>query len=111
MVIIPCSMKTLAGLASGYSDNLMLRAAEVTLKEKRPLVVVPRESPLTTIHIENMLRVARAGATIVPAMPAFYSRPTSIDDLVDHLVGKVLDLFNIEHDLYQRWHGPDLKKP
>ena len=107
MVIIPCSMKTLAGVAGGYSDNLMLRAAEVTLKERRPLLLVPRESPLTTIHIENMLRAARAGAIILPAMPAFYSRPKTIDDLVDHLVGKVLDLLKIEHTIYRRWQGPD----
>lgn len=106
MVIIPCSMKTLAGVASGYSDNLLLRAAEVTLKERRPLLLVPRETPFTTIHMENMLRAARAGATILPAMPAFYSKPRTVDDLVDHLVGKVLDLLKIEHDLYRRWDGP-----
>ena len=106
MVVIPCSMKTLAGVASGYSDNLLLRAAEVTLKERRPLVLVPRETPLTTIHIENMLRVARAGAVVLPAMPGFYDRPKTVDDLIDHVVGKVLDVLNIEHDLYKQWTGP-----
>ena len=106
MVVIPCSMKTLAGVASGYSDNLLLRAAEVTLKERRPLVLVPRETPLTTIHIENMLRVAQAGAVVLPAMPGFYDRPKTVDDLIDHVVGKVLDVLNIEHDLYGQWTGP-----
>jgi flavin prenyltransferase len=106
MVIIPCSMKSLAGVATGYSDNLLLRAAEVTLKERRPLVLVPRETPLSTVHLENMLRAARNGAIILPAMPGFYNRPETVSELVDHLVGKVLDVLNIEHDLYTRWRGP-----
>ena len=106
MVVIACSMKSLAGIASGYSDNLILRAAEVTLKERRPLVLVPRESPLTTIHIENMLRVARAGAVVLPAMPGFYNKPRTVDDLVNQIVGKVLDILSIEHDLYKPWTGP-----
>jgi 4-hydroxy-3-polyprenylbenzoate decarboxylase len=106
MVIMPCSMKTLAGVASGYSDNLILRAAEVTLKERRPLILVPRETPFTAIHIENLLKVARSGGIIVPAMPAFYHRPKEISELVDHLVGKVLDLLKLEHTLYRRWSGP-----
>jgi flavin prenyltransferase len=106
MVVIPCSMKTLGGVASGYADNLVLRAAETTLKERRPLVLVPRETPLTIIDMENMLRAARAGMIIAPAMPAFYNKPESLDDIINHMVGKVLDLFNIEHDLYQRWEGP-----
>lgn len=111
MVVIPCSMKTLAGLASGYADNLLLRAAEVTLKEKRPLIIVPRETPLNIIHIENMLRVARAGAIVLPAMPGFYHKPKKMKDLIDHVVGKVLDALNIEHDLYLRWRGPsEIKK-
>jgi len=106
MAVIPCSMKTLSGIATGYSDNLLLRAADVTLKERRPLVVVPREAPLTTIHLENMLRVANAGGIIVPATPAFYTRPKTIEDMVDHTVGKVLDIFKVSHKLYPGWNGP-----
>lgn len=103
MVVIPCSMKTLGGIAGGYSDNLLLRAAEVTMKERRPLVLVVRETPLTLIHIENMATVARAGAVVLPAMPAFYHKPKTIEDLVDHLVGKVLDVMKVENDVYPRW--------
>jgi 4-hydroxy-3-polyprenylbenzoate decarboxylase len=110
MVVIPCSMKSLAGMATGYEDNLLLRAAAVTLKERRKLVLVPRETPLTTIHIENMLRVANAGAIILPAMPGFYHKPNSVNDLVDHVVGKVLDMLGVEHDLYKRWSGPPARK-
>ncbi len=106
MVVIPCSMKTLAGVASGYSDNLLLRAADVTLKERRPLVLVVRETPLSLIHIENMATVTRAGAIVLPAMPAFYSRPNSVDDLVNQVVGKALDALGVDHDLSRRWDGP-----
>ena len=109
MVIIPCSMKSLAGIAVDYEDNLLLRAAAVTLKEGRKLVLVPREAPLTTIQIENLLRVSRAGAIVLPAMPGFYNRPKSLEDLVDHVVGKALDVLGVEHDLYKRWSGPPVQ--
>lgn len=106
MAVAPCSTRTLAGIAHGYSGNLLLRAAEVCLKERRRLVLVPRETPLSPIHMENMLKATRAGATILPAMPAFYHRPKTLEELVDHVVGKVLDAFEIEHHLYARWEGP-----
>ena len=105
MVVIPCSMNTLGLMATGTGDHLLARAAQVTLKERRPLVVVPREMPYNIIHLENMLRLARAGATIMPASPGFYHRPTEIQDLVNHVVGRVLDQFGIEHTLFQAWSG------
>ena len=103
MIIIPCSMKTLAGIAHGYSDNLVLRAADVTLKEKRRLILVPRETPLNVVHLRNMLVLAKQGVVIVPAMPAYYHKPKDIDDQVDFVVGKVLDLLEMKHTLYKRW--------
>ncbi|WP_207707017.1 UbiX family flavin prenyltransferase [Heliorestis acidaminivorans] len=103
MIVLPCSMHALAAMSLGLADNLLTRAADVTLKEGRKLIVVPRETPLHAIHLENMARLAKAGATIVPAMPAFYHEPKSIDDLVDFVVGKVLDQAGIEHALFQRW--------
>jgi len=103
MVVIPCSMKTVAGIACGFSDNLLLRAADCTLKERRPLVLVPRETPLSAIHLRNMLTLAEAGAVILPACPGFYHRPRNIQGLVDHVVGKVFDILGIEHQLYRKW--------
>ncbi|NIP23918.1 UbiX family flavin prenyltransferase, partial [Candidatus Bathyarchaeota archaeon] len=92
MIVIPCSMKTLAGIAHGYSENLILRAADVTLKEKRKLILVPRETPLSMVHLRNMLDLASQGVFIVPAMPAYYHKPEKIEDLIDFVVGKALDL-------------------
>jgi flavin prenyltransferase len=105
MVIVPCSMHTLGAIASGIADNLLVRSAEVTLKERRRLILVPRETPLTLIHLQNMVRAAEAGAIVLPAMPAFYEKPKSLNDLIDHLVGKILDLLEIEHELFARWAG------
>lgn len=103
MIIIPCSMKTLSSIANGYEETLVARAAGVTIKESRKLVIVPRETPLTSIHLENMLKLARIGIVILPAMPGFYNKPKNVDDLINHIVGKCLDQFNIEHDLFKRW--------
>lgn len=105
MVVVPCSMKTLAGIAHGLSRNLIERSADVTLKERRPLVVVPRETPMSLIHLRNMVTATEAGAIMVPAMPAFYQMPESFDDLADFIVGRILSLLQIEHDLYPAWEG------
>jgi polyprenyl P-hydroxybenzoate/phenylacrylic acid decarboxylase-like protein len=105
MVVAPCSMKTLAAIAHGYADDLLTRAADVTLKERRPLIVLPREAPLSVVHIKNMLAAAEAGATILPPAPAFYGRPQTIAELIDHTIGKVLDLLGIHHELSPRWPG------
>lgn len=105
MVICPCTMGTLAGVASGSSRNLLERCADVVLKERRPLVLVPRETPLSEIHLENMLRLARMGVRMVPPMPAFYHAPRSVEDLVDFVVGKVLEALGIAHRLYRPWGG------
>jgi len=103
MIVSPCSMKTLSSIAVGYDETLIARAAGVTLKESRKLVLVTRETPLTAINLENMLKLARLGVVILPPVPGFYTKPKTIDDLVDHIVGKCLDQFNIEHNLYKRW--------
>ena len=103
MVVCPCSMGTLAGIAQGLSDNLIERAADVALKERRPLILVPRETPFSIIHLENMLRLARAGAVILPPSPGFYQHPQSVDDLVDFVVARILDQLRIDHQLMPRW--------
>jgi polyprenyl P-hydroxybenzoate/phenylacrylic acid decarboxylase-like protein len=105
MVVIPCSMKTVAGIACGFADNLLTRAADCALKEKRPLIIVPRETPLSSIHLRNLLTLAEAGAVILPASPGFYHRPDTIPGLVDHIVGKTLDSLRVDHHLYHRWDG------
>lgn len=105
MVIVPCSMKTLAGIRIGYADGLVGRAADVVLKERRKLVLVPRETPLSEIHLDNMLALARMGASVVPPMPAFYNNPTSVDDVLDHVVARVLDQFDLPAPSAKRWAG------
>jgi len=106
MVICPCSSNTLAAVAAGTADNLITRAALVTLKEARRLILVPREMPLSTIELANMLRISQSGGIICPACPGFYLQPTTIEELVDFVVGRVLDLLGIRHDLRVRW-SPD----
>ena len=105
MVVVPCSMKTLASIANAFDDSLVSRAAGVCIKEQRKLVLVPRETPLSKIHLDNMSKVADAGGIILPAMPGFYHRPKTMEEMVNHVVGKVLDQFNIKHDLFKRWGG------
>jgi 4-hydroxy-3-polyprenylbenzoate decarboxylase len=103
MVIMPCSMGSLSAIACGASTNLLTRAADVMLKEGRPLLLVPRETPLHAIHLENMLKLARLGVRMIPAMPAFYNGPQSLEDIVSFMVGKVMDSMGITHNLYKRW--------
>ena len=103
MVIVPCSMKTLSSISSGYDDNLISRAAGVCIKESRRLVIVPRETPLSRIHLQNMTQLAELGVIVLPAMPGFYHRPKSIDDVIAHIVGKILDQFGVQHKAFRRW--------
>lgn len=117
MIVAPCSMKTLAGIRTGYADGLIARAADVMLKERRRLVLVPRETPLSEVHLENMLALARMGVRVVPPMPAFYNKPSSVDDIVSHITTRILDQFEIESPVEaKRWNGmpaqesPNLKR-
>jgi 4-hydroxy-3-polyprenylbenzoate decarboxylase len=103
MVVVPCSMGTAARIAHGISDTLLTRAADVMLKERRSLIVVPRETPLSAIHLENLAALARAGALILPAMPSFYGRPTTLEQAIDTVIARILDHLGLEHDLVKRW--------
>ncbi len=109
MVIAPCSMKTLSGVANSFAENLVIRAADVTLKERRPLILVLRETPYHAGHIDLMKRASDAGAIIFPPMPAFYTRPQTIDDLVKQSVGRILDMLDVRHEKIERWTGPPKK--
>ena len=109
-IVIPCSMKTVAGIASGYSENLLLRAADVTIKEGRKLVLVPRECPLSQIHLRNMYELSRMGVVMIPPMLSYYNRPETVEECTRHIVGKVLDQFDIEGEEYRRWQGMQTDK-
>jgi len=103
MIIVPCSMKTLAGVANGFAENLLMRAADVTLKERRTLVLVPRETPLSRVHLRNLLLASEAGAVILPPMVSYYNRPTAIEDVSSQIVGRILDVFDISAPNFHRW--------
>ena len=103
MIIAPCSMKTAAGIASGYSENLLLRAADVVIKERRRLVLVPRESPMSSIHLRNLLALSDLGAVVLPPVPSFYQKPSGINDVINHITGRALGYFGIDTDLYRPW--------
>lgn len=110
MIVVPCTMSSISTIAHGISKNLLERAADVMIKEKRPLIVVPRETPLSVIHLKNMLSLAEMGVHVIPAMPAFYSQPQKVEDMVSFVVGKILDAINIEHNLFRRYHnGKDME--
>ncbi len=104
-IIVPCSMKTLSGIANGYSDSLLSRACDVAIKERRQLIIVPRETPLSPIHLENMLKLANMGITIFPPSPGFYNHPETIEDIVLNMTGRLLDMLEIDNDLVSRWKG------
>ena len=110
MIVAPCAVKTLSAIANSYADSLLVRAAEVVLKERRRLVLVPRETPLHTGHCELLLKASQMGAILAPPMPAHYTNPQTVDDLVDHHVGRLLDLFDLDSGLVQRWQGPASKQ-
>ncbi len=107
MIIIPCSMSTLSEIACGITKTLLTRSADVMLKERKKLIIVPRETPISSIHLENMLKLSNLGVTILPAMPGFYNHPQSIDDIINFVVGKALDSLGIRNDIYTRWEGKD----
>ena len=111
MIVAPCAVKTLSAIANSYADSLLVRAADVVLKERRRLVLVPRETPLHTGHCELLLKASQIGAILAPPMPAHYINPKSVDDLVDHHVGRILDLFELDSGFVHRWHGPVSREP
>jgi 4-hydroxy-3-polyprenylbenzoate decarboxylase len=110
MIVAPCTIKTMSALANSYTENLLLRAGDVTLKERRKLVLLVRETPLHIGHIRNMERLTEMGTIVMPPVPAFYYKPKTIQDIVDHTIGKVLDIFDIEHNLFQRWAGLEMEQ-
>jgi 4-hydroxy-3-polyprenylbenzoate decarboxylase len=110
MVIVPCTMKTLSSVANGYADTLISRAAEVTMKESRKLILVPREMPLSLVDLNNMVKAKQAGAVVMPACPGFYNKPKTIDDLLNNVVSRILDQIGISNDIVQRWGQPEKKK-
>ncbi|QNK41732.1 UbiX family flavin prenyltransferase [Caproicibacter fermentans] len=107
MLILPCSMSAAAQISAGISETLLTRAADVMIKEKRPLVLVPRETPLSPVHLKNLYRLSKLGVTILPAMPGFYNRPQSVDDLIDFVAGKAMDSLGLQNDYYRRWEGKE----